>query len=204
MRLLLWICVALACAAAPTAARRPKLAGKVLDAAAFGKVRTYCVDTSSLPGPAYTPEPEETESTAVRELFMTQSGPHGLLSNLPWKLEAACSAPGVDAVLRFRFRAVSAPLMQSTGGNPEAPQWGQGYWAAFLQVSDKGSSRVIYRSQGDSMNYRFDQATTPPWDQRDTPYPDYPWDVGRVLREYAAQHALAALASDVKTISKNP
>ena len=99
-----WICVVLAGAPVSPAAARTKLAGKVLDAAAFNRVRTYCVDTSNIKEPVNPEDFPQPEAFDVREMIKTESEPKGLLSKLPWKLEADCSAPGVDAIVRFDFR----------------------------------------------------------------------------------------------------
>ena len=107
MRSKLWVCVVLACAAPLPAAARAKLAGKVVDAATFGKVRTYCIDTSNLKGPLNATAPDDVpqpEAFHVNQFIKTESEPKGLLSKLPWKLAADCSAPGVDAIVRFDFR----------------------------------------------------------------------------------------------------
>jgi hypothetical protein len=171
MRLKLWVFVILACAAVPAAAAGAKLAGKVLGAAALSKVRTYCVDTSNLEVPEA--RVAEYEEFAVRELVKAESGPKGLLSKLPWRLEANCSAPGLDAVLWFEF-----PLAAARG------------WEARSLVSDKASSRVIYIAEGNSLGYRLG-GTGDDIEVRDELH----------CRD-AAYNALWALVSDVKAISK--
>ncbi len=188
MRSKIWICVILACAAVPTAAAGAKLAGKVLDRAALMKVKTYCVDTSSLvqfPGPY-----DQAWIPVVRDLIKEESGPKGLLSKLPWKLEADCSAPGVDAVLRFAFGRV---LLTTT---PTYPVLG-----ALLRVSDKASWQVIYQAVAETPDSRNRMTADDGNGDRpatDQPQPDP--DLGREV----ARSALQELVSDVKTISKNP
>ena len=173
MRLKLWVFPLLACAAPLPAAPRAKLAGKVVDAATFGKVRTYCIDTSNLKGTLY--RDHAPESFDVGELIKTESGPKGLLSKLPWKLEADCSAPGVDAVLWFEF-----PPTAARG------------WEARSLVSDKASSRVIYIAEGNSLGYRLGGTGDGS-------------GVGDELHcRDAVYNALWALVSDVKAISKKP
>ncbi|MFZ0963657.1 MAG: hypothetical protein WAO35_22565 [Terriglobia bacterium] len=208
MRLKLWVFVILACAAVPIAAAGEKLAGKVLDDAALSKVKTYCVDTSNLKGPVLpgdVPRPEEFD---VRELLQRESGPRGLLSKLPWKLEADCSAPGLDATVRFEFRVILGPgqeLYLETPLRAMYPQLDNFRWRAELQVTDKASTRVDYKAEGNPVEPRF----LPTGNQgipAGEPRPEVEAKVQRyhVLRQDAAYHALAALASDVKAISKNP
>ena len=196
IRLELWICLVLACAPLPTAVARAKLAGKVLDAAALSKVRTYCVDTSNLKGPVYPGDIPDPEASDVRELVTTERGPKGLLAMLPWKLEAGCSGPGVDAIVRFDFRAIVGGMMVGPVPPNSAPvEWpppGQPQWRAELQVTDKASSRATYKAEGN------------PLDQRSKPTALTQAQLDHLQRRDAAYHALAALVSDVKTISKNP
>jgi hypothetical protein len=194
---MLWICVAVACAAAPTAARRPKLAGKVLDAAAFGKVRTYCVDTSNIKEPVNYGDLPDPEASDVRELITTESGPKGLLSKLPWKLEGDCSGPGLDAIVRFDFRMIRAvmnaePIPPDSPVRAELPPPGQPRWRAELQVTDKASSRAIYKAEGS------------PIEQRHDPTASTLVQLNHFWRRDAAYLVLATLVSDVKTIAKNP
>lgn len=186
MRLKLWMFVLLACAAAPSAVARAKLAGKVLDAAAFSKVKTYCVDTSNRSG---------ADALDVPELMKRESGPKGLLSKLPWKLEADCSAPGVDAILRFDFSwSISNAVRPGPPeGSPSALSGLSRLWRAQLQLSDKAPSRVIYKAEANSLDNDQQPTVDDPRTQLD-----------HTLRQNAAYHALAALVSDVKTASRNP
>jgi hypothetical protein len=182
----------------PTAAAGAKLAGKVLDAAALSKVKTYCVDTRNLKGPVYpgdVPRPEEFD---VRELVKRESRPKGLLSKLPWRLEADCSAPGLNAIIRFEFRVILSPTEEILLDSPVIaayPQRGEFRWRAELQVTDKPSSRGVYEAEGNPVDSRLTRTR----DQDQVQVQRY-----HVLRQDAAYHALAALISDVKTISKNP
>ena len=196
MRLKLLTCAVLACAAVPPAAPRAKLAGKVVDAAAFSKVKTYCVDTSNLKGPVYpgdVPRPEEFD---VLELVKRESGPKGLLSKLPWRLEADCAAPAVDAIVRLRFRALIGPAGERVFESRAAatyPREAEFRWGAELQVTDKASRRVVYKSDGNPV----DSPLVPTGDQVEV-------QLYHVLRQDAARLAVAALVSDVETISKRP
>ena len=203
MRLKLWVFVLLACAAVPTAAAGEKLAGKVLDAAALSKVRTYCVDTSNLKGLVYpgdVPRPQEFD---VRELVKRESGPKGLLSKLPWKLEGDCSGPGVDAIVRFEFRVILGPGTVDTLLHDPVlavyPQTGEFRWRAELQVTDEASTRVVYKAEGNPVEPNLTRTGEQNQDLDHVQVQRY-----HVLRQDAAYHALAGLVSDVKAISKNP
>jgi hypothetical protein len=206
----LWMCVILAYTAMPTAAAGAKLAGKVLDAAALSQVKTYCIDTINLRGAIYPGDVRGAQEFDVRELVTRESRAKGLLSKLPWKLEADCSAPGVDAVVRFEFHVIRAPAplnpMLNSPNIAARPQRREVGWRAELQVTDKASSGAVYEAEGNPV----DVSLVRPKEQRFGPLDQPPPSVDvraqrfHVLRQDAAYHALAALVSDVKTISKNP
>jgi hypothetical protein len=204
------MCVILAYTAMPTAAAGAKLAGKVLDAAALGQVKIYCIDTINLRGALYPGDDVRgAQEFDVRELVKRESRAKGLLSKLPWKLEADCSAPGVDAVVRFEFRVISVPAplnpMPNSPNIAARPQRREVRWRAQLQVTDKASSGAVYEAEGNPV----DVSLVRPEEQRFGPLDQPPPAVDvraqrfHVLRQDAAYHALAALVSDVKTISKN-
>src|SRR5271157_6645940 len=160
MRLKLWVFVILACAAAPSATAGKKPAGKVLDVAALSKVRTYCVDTSKLSGGPIWPESLlKPEAFDVRKLIKRESGPNGLVSKLPWKLEPSCPAAGVDAVASFNFFRVYLTMLLKAAplGYPAGREWpppGTGIqWRARLQISEGVSSRIIYEAEGNALDY---------------------------------------------------
>jgi hypothetical protein len=190
----------------PSAAAGAKLAGKVLDAAALSKVRTYCVDTSNLKGPVYPgdiPRPEEFD---VREVVKRESGPKGLLSKLPWKLEADCSNPGVDAIVRFEFRVFLGPWGEYVESNnpllAEYPQPSEFVWRVELQVADKASNRAVYQAEGapaDNGLVRSTEEGPRPVDS--SPEAEVRVQRYHVLRQDAAYHAFAALIADLKAIS---
>lgn len=75
-------------------AQSKKLQGYIMNAGAFGKVRTYCVDTHNLP-------PDQAD---VVERFVTdESKPRGLLTRLPWRRLDSCQDASVDALVRLEF-----------------------------------------------------------------------------------------------------
>jgi hypothetical protein len=87
----------------------------------------------------------------------------------------------------------------------EYPQPSEFVWRAVLQVTDKASARVVYEAEGAPA----DNGLVRPARQGPLtvdPLPEVEVRVQRyhVLRQDAAYHALAALTSDVKAISKNP
>ncbi len=188
MRLRSWMGLVLVCGALPLKAAGKKLAGKVLDVAAFGQIRSYCIDTSRLPG---------WEAIDVRDLVKTESKPRGLLSKLPWSRVHDCTASGEDAVIRIKFRRLTVTAVQAG----PVPMLGEGspglspgsyQWRALLRVFSPGSSRAIYEVEGNPLNYGLGENGAP----REEP--------GHILRREAAYHAFWALAADVKRISQRP
>jgi hypothetical protein len=123
MRARSWACILLVFIALPLLATGKKLAGKVTDEAAFGQIRSYCIDTSLLPG---------WEAIDVRDLVKTESKPKGLLSKLPWRLAASCQASDVDAVVRVRFRRLAMTGI-GTGALPPLGGEPQGLWPGHYQ-----------------------------------------------------------------------
>jgi len=174
MRPKLWTCLLLACAAVPPAAPRMKLAGRVADAASLKAVRTYCIDTRSLTGTFYSLDwpPERFDLSGMIE---RETGPKGLLSRLPWKLEPDCSAPGAGAVMWFEF-----PPTAARG------------WEARLLIAEKASRRVIYTVEGNSLGYHLFGTGN----DGDVRTELHCWN--------AVYNALWALVSDIKAVSKKP
>ena len=210
MRLRLWVGVILVCAVMPPPVAGAELAGKILDAAALSKVKTYCVDTSNLKGAVYPGDVPWPEQFDVRELVKRESGPKGLLAKLPWKLEAVCSAPGADAIARVEFRVILGPgtqeILLHSPVIAEYPQPSEFRWRAELEVTDKTSSRQIYEGQGNPLDNRLARPGEQGTGLVDDSPPSVEVRVQRyhVLRQDAAYHALAALVSDVKAISGHP
>jgi len=78
----------------PLFAQNSKFMGYVMNAAAFQKIRSFCVDTHNLP-------PDQVN---VIDRFVSQeSKPKGLLTKLPWHRLATCQDAGVDAIVRLEF-----------------------------------------------------------------------------------------------------
>jgi len=89
-----WLWIILLLPGSPLFAQNKKLEGYVLDAAAFGKIQSYCVDTHNLP-------PDQAK---VIDHFVSQeSKPKGLLTKLPWHRRATCEDAGLDAIVRMEF-----------------------------------------------------------------------------------------------------
>lgn len=88
----LWIIVLLL--PAVSFAQDKKLQGYIMNAVAFGKVRTYCIDTHNLP-------PDQAD--VVDRFVSEESKPKGLLTRLPWRRVATCQDAGVDALVRLEF-----------------------------------------------------------------------------------------------------
>lgn len=77
----------------PVFAGTGKFQGYVIDAAAFRKISSFCVDTHDLP-------PDRVK--LINHLIQEESKAHGLLTKLPWRRRGTCG-PGVDAILRLEF-----------------------------------------------------------------------------------------------------
>jgi hypothetical protein len=75
-------------------AQNKKLQGYIMNAGAFGKIHTYCVDTHNLP-------PEEVR--VVDHFVSEESKAKGLLTRLPWRRYETCQDADVDALVRLEF-----------------------------------------------------------------------------------------------------
>jgi hypothetical protein len=79
---------------APLLAQDRKFDGYVMNAAAFKKIQSYCIDTHNLPA----------DQTKVIDRFVAQESRNkGLLTKLPWQRRPTCDAAGLDAVVRLEF-----------------------------------------------------------------------------------------------------
>jgi hypothetical protein len=101
-----WLWIILLLSISPLFAQNKKLEGYVLDAAAFGKIQSYCVDTHNLP-------PDQAK--VIDEFVLQESKPKGLLTKLPWHRRATCEDAGLDAIVRMEFPhdASSSPVMRN-------------------------------------------------------------------------------------------
>jgi hypothetical protein len=89
-----WLWIILLLPASPLWAQNKKFDGFVMNAAAFQKIRSYCVDTHNLPD----------DQVKVIDHFVSQeSKPKGLLTKLPWRRVANCQDAGIDAMVRLEF-----------------------------------------------------------------------------------------------------
>ena len=76
------------------AAESKKLQGYVLNAGAFRKIQTYCVDTHNLP-------PDQVK--IIDHFVSVESKPKGLLTKLPWSRREGCQDHELGAILRMEF-----------------------------------------------------------------------------------------------------
>jgi hypothetical protein len=89
-----WLRIILLLPGLPLFAQNKKLEGYVLDAAAFNKIQSYCVDTHNLP-------PREVK--VISQFVARESRPAGLLARLPWHRVATCQEGDPDAIVRPEF-----------------------------------------------------------------------------------------------------
>ena len=89
---LLTLLLAVTLLAVAAAAKKPS--GKISDLAAFSRIHSYCVDSSSLPGD---------EALDLNGFMSGESKPKKLLSKLPWTLLPDCSQGSPDAVVKLEF-----------------------------------------------------------------------------------------------------
>jgi hypothetical protein len=123
-----WLWIILLLPGSRLFAQNKKLEGYVLDAAAFGKIRSYCVDTHNLP-------PDQAK--VIDRFVLQESKPKGLLTKLPWHRRATCDAAGLDAIVRMEF-----PHNFSSSPNSENDVEG------VLLVFGPSSPTPIYETQG--------------------------------------------------------
>jgi hypothetical protein len=101
-----WLWIILLLPGFPLFAQNKKLEGYVLDAEAFRKIQSYCVDTHNLP-------PDQVK--VIDHFVLQESKPKGVLSKLPWHRRATCDASGLDAIVRLEFPhgSSSSPITQN-------------------------------------------------------------------------------------------
>ena len=115
-----WLWIILLLPVSPLVAKDKKLGGYVLDAAAFGEIQSYCVDTHNQP-------PREVK--VINQFLARESRPSGLLARLPWRRVATCQEVASDAIVRLEFpycqfpavfgrRAVNGVLFVFRAGSP--------------------------------------------------------------------------------------
>jgi hypothetical protein len=101
---LLTLLLAVTLLAVAAAAKKPS--GKISDLAAFSRIHSYCVDSSSLPGD---------EALDLNGFMSGESKPKKLLSKLPWTRTADCSDGSPDVTIRVEFSKNSGQW-SSAGG----------------------------------------------------------------------------------------
>jgi len=181
----LWPCILLVASALPLAAKEKKLTGRISSPDEFGKIRSYCVDTSDLSG---------WEALDVRGFIETESKRKGLLTKLPWRLAGDCTESHLDALVVVRFPIVRVAKVGAGNASPdpnEDPQSQLFEVRAALQVSDRDSSRLLYEVEAAPVFYSSGRSPAPAVE------PDH------VLRREALYHAFWALLDDIKRVSQN-
>jgi len=131
-----WLWIIFLLPVSPLVAKDKKLGGYILDAAAFRKIQTYCVDTHNLP---------PGEVRVINRFVARESKPQGLLSRLPWHRLATCREGNPDAIVRPEFlpdRFASVFARRAIDG--------------ALLVFRAGSPSPIYETRGLLMTHVFD------------------------------------------------
>jgi hypothetical protein len=131
-----WLWIILLLPVSPLVAKDKKLGGYVLDAAAFGRVQSYCVDTHNQP-------PREVK--VINQFLSRESRPAGLLAHLPWHRVATCQEGTPDAIVRLEFPGAhfSTVFMRRE-------------IKGVLLVFRAGSPTPIYETRGVLMTHAFD------------------------------------------------
>jgi hypothetical protein len=135
MKRWLWIIPLLGC---PLFAQNKTLEGYVLNASAFSKIQSYCVDTHNLP-------PDHAK--VIDRFVLQESKPKGLLSRLAWHRRATCEDAGLDAIVRMEF-----PHALSSG--------------PFLYRDDVKGVLLVFRPGSPSPIYETPAATISGWPRR--------------------------------------
>jgi hypothetical protein len=134
MKHCLWIILLLP--VSPLVARDKKLGGYVLDAAAFGKIQSYCVDTHNLPS---------LEIKVINQFVAHESRPTGLLARLPWHRVGTCRDGAADALVRLEFPTDHSPTIFTHRGV-----------SGVLLVFKPGSPSPVYETREVLMAHAFD------------------------------------------------
>ncbi len=176
-----WLLVALISLSLPlAAAAEKKPTGKIWDHATFVKIRSYCVDSSALPGYV---------ANDVERLLENEGKPKRLLAKLPWTLARDCSES--DAVVKVSFRKLRRIDIQL--GEPNSPDGTSPYaYRADLQVSDEASARQLYEVEAAPLLNSMTGQTMTPEEE-----PDH------TQRYDAAYHAFWTLIEDLQRVSEN-
>jgi len=131
-----WLWIILLLPVSPLVAKDKKLGGYVLDAAAFGKIQSYCVDTHNQP---------LREVKVINQFLSRESRPAGLLARLPWRRVATCQEGAPDAIVRLEF---PSPRFSTVFMRREIN--------GVLFVFRAGSPTPIYETRGVLMTHAFD------------------------------------------------
>lgn len=132
-----WLWIILLLSASPLAAKDKKLGGYVLNAAAFGRIQSYCFDTHNMP-------PREVK--VINQFVVRESKPNGLLTRLPWHRLATCQEGHPDAMVRLEFPSDRFPSLFHGDIN------------GVLFVFKAGSPSPIYETREVLVTYAFDMS----------------------------------------------
>ena len=123
-----WLSIMLVLSSSPMFAQNRNLQGYVINAAAFRKIQSFCVDTHNLP-------PDQTD--IINRFLVRESKAKGLLTKLPWRRRPTCQDPGIDAIVRLEFPP-DDPFTSIQYGDVEG----------VLLVFRPGSPTPIYETPG--------------------------------------------------------
>jgi hypothetical protein len=157
IRTFLTLLLSLILLAVAAAAKKP--AGKISDLAAFSRIHSYCVDSSSLPGD---------EALDLNGFMSGESKPKKLLSKLPWTRTADCSDGSPDVTIRVEFSKYfpvnETQVGAQTPGNGPAQE--EFYKVrAVLRVSQAASSPALYEVEAAPLSNSLTGAAVVPVDE---------------------------------------
>lgn len=167
---------------AANAGKKPM--GRIPNVAAFNRVRSYCIDTSGLSGP---------EAYDVNAFVQLASKPKGLLTKLPWKLEADCKKESPDAIAKVSFRLLNnVGVVIGTPSNGSMPPMDSYALRAYLRVFDGETSKLLYELESSPLDNPDPEPSTMPDEEPLT-----------LQRRNATYRAFWTMIEDLKRTSRN-
>ncbi|HEV2348988.1 MAG TPA: hypothetical protein VG028_03980 [Terriglobia bacterium] len=158
--------------------------GRIPDVAAFNRVRSYCIDMTELSRP---------EAYDVKGFVQVESKPKGLLTKLPWKLEADCTKESPDAIAKVSFRLHNKMgVVIGTPSDGRLPPMDSYALRAYLQVFDGESQKLLYELEAAPLDNPDPQPSTLPDEEPLT-----------LLRRNATYRAFWTMIDDLKLTSRN-